>query len=285
MKTMLSSILLALITLSSGIAWAETTEIKVGIFTTDPKMIEDIGKVMNYVSKKVGVRFVVVPSIGYEKSIKKLRDGDIDAGIFGSAPSFISFKEEIAEPIARPEIRKSSVYYGYWLTLKESGLKKIEDFKGKRFAYVDPYTSAGYLFPRAAIKEKGFDPDNFFGTVKFSKTHEAAIQMLLNGSVDGCAAKDTAYKKFIDTNIELKDRLNIIEVAGPFPERTLTISKRVDEGIRKKIKETMLKMDSDPEGKKVLTETGRDRYVETTSVDFAAIEKILNVLKVWKGLE
>ncbi len=285
MKTILSSILFALITLSSGIAWAETTEIKVGIFTTDPKMIEDIGKVMDYVSKKVGVRFVVVPSIGYEKSIKKLRDGDIDAGIFGSAPAFISFKEEIAEPIARPEIRKSSVYYGYWLTLKESGLKKIEDFKGKRFAYVDPYTSAGYLFPRAAVKEKGFDPDNFFGTVKFSKTHEAAIQMLLNGSVDGCAAKDTAYKKFIDTNIELKDRINIIEVAGPFPERTLTISKRVDEGIRKKIKETMLKMGSDPEGKKVLTETGRSRYVETTSDDFAAIEKILNVLKVWKGLE
>lgn len=285
MKILMSSILFALITLSSGIAWAETTEIKVGIFTTDPKMIEDIGKVMDYVSKKVGVRFIVVPSIGYEKSIKKLRDGDIDAGIFGSAPAFISFKEEIAEPIARPEIRKSSVYYGYWLTLKESGLKKIEDFKGKRFAYVDPYTSAGYLFPRAAIKGKGFDPDNFFGTVKFSKTHEAAIQMLLNGSVDGCAAKDTAYKKFIDTNIELKDRLNIIEVAGPFPERTLTISKRVDEGIRKKIKETMLKMDSDPEGKKVLTETGRSRYVETTSDDFAAIEKILDVLKVWKGLE
>lgn len=285
MKTILSSILIALITLSSGIAWAETTEIKVGIFTTDPKMIEDIGKVMDYVSKKVGVRFVVVPSIGYEKSIKKLRDGDIDAGIFGSAPAFISFKEEIAEPIARPEIRKSSVYYGYWMTLKESGLKKIEDFKGKRFAYVDPYTSAGYLFPRAAVKGKGFDPDNFFGTVKFSKTHEAAIQMLLNGSVDGCAAKDTAYKKFIDTNIELKDRINIIEVAGPFPERSLTISKRVDEGIRKKIKETMLKMDSDPEGKKVLAETGRSRYVETTSDDFAAIEKILDVLKVWKGLE
>lgn len=285
MKTMLSLVLLALIAVSPGITWAETTEIKVGIFTPDPKMIEDIGKVMDYVSRKVGAKFVVVPSIGYEKSIKKLREGDIDAGIFGSAPAFISLKEEIAELIARPEIRKSSVYYGYWMTLKESGLKKIEDFKGKSFAYVDPYTSAGYLFPRAAVKGKGFDPDNFFGTVKFSKTHEAAIQMLLNGSVDGCAAKDTAYKKFIDTNIELKDRLNIIEVAGPFPERTLMISKRVDEGIRKKVKETLLKMDSDPEGKKVLMETGRDRYVETTPEDFAAIEKILNVLKVWKGLE
>ena len=282
---MLSLVLFALITLSSGITWAETTEIKVGIFTTDPKMIEDVGKVMVYVSKKVGVRFVVVPSIGYEKSIKKLRDGDIDAGIFGSAPAFISFKEGIAEPIARPEIRKSSVYYGYWMTLKESGLKKIADFQGKNFAYVDNYTSAGYLFPRAAIKEKGFDPDNFFGTVKYSKTHEAAIQMLLSGSVDGCAAKDTAYKKFIDTNIELKDRINIIEIAGPFPERTITISKRVDEGIRKKVKEALLKMDSDPEGKKVLMETGSSRYIETTRDDFTAIEKILNVLKVWKGLE
>lgn len=280
MKIILSSLILALIALSPGLSRAEQREVKVGIFTTDPKVITDEGKVMGYLSRKVGVKFAVIPIIGYERSVEKLAKGDIDAAIFGSAPAFISIKSGAAEPIARPEARKSSVYYGYWLTLKDRGLKKIEDFKGKSFAYVDPYTSAGYLFPRAVIREKGFDPDNFFGTVKFSKTHEAAIQMLLNGSVDGCAAKDTAYKKFIETNIELKDRLNILEVAGPFPERTLMISKRVDEVVRGKVREALLKMDTDPEGKNVLRETGRDRYVETTSADFSAIEKILKTLKI-----
>lgn len=280
MKIILSLLFLALIALSPGLSLAEQREVKVGIFTTDPKVITDEGKVMGYLSGKVGVKFVVIPIIGYERSVEKLAKGDIDAAIFGSAPAFISIKSGTAEPIARPEARKSSVYYGYWLTLKDRGLKKIEEFKGKSFAYVDPYTSAGYLFPRAVIREKGFDPDEFFGTVKFSKTHEAAIQMLLNGSVDGCAAKDTAYKKFIETNIELKDRLNILEVAGPFPERTLMVSKRVDEVVRGRLREALLKMDTDPEGKNLLRETGRDRYVDTTSADFYAIEKILKILKV-----
>ena len=238
----------------------------------------DEGKVMDYLSRKVGVKFILIPMIGYEKSVAKLKNGEVDAGILGSGPAYISMSKGLAELVARPEIKKSSVYYGYWLTLKGNGLNKIEDFKGKSFAYVDPYTSAGYLFPRAAIKSRGLDPDRFFGTVKFSNTHEAAIQMLLNGSVDGCVAKDTVYKKFIDTNIELKDRLNIIEVAGPFPERTLAISKRVEPGTRKKAKEILLKMDSDHEGKKVLAETGRSRYVETTQNDFSAISKILNIL-------
>lgn len=279
MKIILSAALLAIITFFPDITQAEPLEIKVGIFTTDPQMITDTGKVMDYISKKAGVKFVLIPVIGYEKSVQKLEKGDIDAGIFGSEPAFISFSRGIAEPIARPEVRKSSVYYGYWLTIKGNNLKTIEDFKGKRFAYVDPNTSAGYLFPRAVVKARGFDPDKFFGTVKFSNTHEAAIQMLLNGTVDGCAAKDTAYKKFIDTNIDLKDKLNIIEVAGPFPERTLMISKRIDEGVRKRVREVLLKMDGDPEGKKLLTETGRDRYIETRLGDFAAIEKILKVLK------
>ena len=280
MKFIQSLILLAIIAIPPALTWGESSVIKVGIFTTDPKVIGDEGKIMDYLSKRVGVKFVLMPIIGYEKSVEKLANGDIDAGIFGSAPAFIAIKNGVAEPIARPEAKRSSVYYGYWLTLKESGLKTIADFKGKRFAYVDPYTSAGYLFPRAAIKEKGFDPDKFFGTIKFSKTHEAAIQMLLNGSVDGCAAKNTAYKKFIDTNIGLKERLNIIEVAGPFPERTLTVSKRIDEPTRKKILDTLLKMDSDPEGTKILSEIGQDRYVETAPGDFAAIRQILNTLKV-----
>lgn len=278
MKFALSSVLLLLVGLFSPLAWGEIREVKVGIFTTDPARIMDEGKVMDYLSRKVGVKFILIPMIGYEKSVEKLKNGEVDAGILGSAPAYISMSKGLAELIARPEVRKSSVYYGYWMTLKGNGLNKIEDFKGKSFAYVDPYTSAGYLFPRAAVKARGFDPDSFFGTTKFSNTHEAAIQMLLNGSVDGCAAKDTVYKKFIDTNIELKDRLNIIEVGGPFPERTLAISKRVDPGTRKKAKEALLKMDSDPEGKKVLAETGRSRYVETTQGDFSAISRILNIL-------
>lgn len=280
MKFTFNLLLLALIINFPFPAWTETREIKVGVFTTDPKAITDEGKVMEYISKKVGVKFVVIPIRGYKKPIEKLTNGEIDAGIFGSAPAFISINRDIAEPIARPVARKSSVYYGYWMTLNDSGLKKIENFKGKRFAYVDPYTSAGYLFPRAVVKAKGFDPDNFFGTVKFSNTHEAAIQMLLNGLVDGCAAKDTAYKKFIETNIELKDKINIIEVAGPFPERTLIISKRIDESIRKRVLDILLKMDSDPQGKLVLQETGRERYVTTQLEDFAAIAKILNTLKI-----
>lgn len=271
--------LLSMVALSPGLSYGETALVNVGIFTTDPERIMEEGKVMEYLSKKVGVKFIVKPIIGYEKSVEKLRNGVMDAGLFGSGPAYVSVSDMIAEPIARPEARKSSVYYGYWMTLKSSGLKSIEDFKGKRFAYVDPYTSAGYLFPRAAIKAKGFDPDNFFGTLKYSGTHEAAIQMLLNGTVDGCAAKDTVYKKFIETNMELKDKINIIEVAGPFPERTLIISNRVEESVRKKVREALLKMDSDPEGKKILTETGRSRYVETKMEDFAAIRRILDILK------
>lgn len=273
------AVLLAVVALLLGLCYGETGPINVGIFTTDPERIMEEGKVMEYLSKKVGVKFIVKPIIGYEKSVEKLRNGVMDAGLFGSGPAYVSVRDMIAEPIARHEARKSSVYYGYWMTLKSSGLKSIEDFKGKRFAYVDPYTSAGYLFPRAAIKVKGLDPDNFFGTLKFAGTHEAAIQMLLNGTVDGCAAKDTAYKKFIETNMELKDKINIIEVAGPFPERTLMISNRIDESVRKKVKEALLKMDSDPEGKKILTETGRSRYVETKMEDFAAIRRILDILK------
>ncbi len=279
MKNMFA-VLLAVVALLPGLSYGETGPIKVGIFTTDPARIMEEGKVMAYVSKRVGVKFIIQPIIGYEKSVEKLRDGVVDAGIFGSAPAYISIKSDIAEPIARPEARKSSVYYGYWMTFKGNGLNSISDFKGKKFAYVDPYTSAGYLFPRAAIKAKGFDPDNFFGTLKFAGTHEAAIQMLLNGTVDGCAAKDTAYKKFIETNMGLKDKLNVLEVAGPFPERTLMISKRIGETLRKNVKETLLKMDSDPEGLKILTEAGRSRYVETTIEDFAAIKRILDILNM-----
>src|SRR3990172_7742288 len=107
MKFALSSVLLILVALFPPLAWGETREVKVGIFTTDPARIMDEGKVMDYLSRKVGVKFILIPMIGYEKSVEKLKNGEVNAGILGSAPAYISMSKGIAELIARPEIRKS----------------------------------------------------------------------------------------------------------------------------------------------------------------------------------
>ncbi|MEK9148808.1 MAG: hypothetical protein AAB267_02035, partial [Candidatus Desantisbacteria bacterium] len=73
MKLTKALFLLTAITLSfTALSFGEIRDIKVGVFTTDPKTIGDEGKIIDYLSRKVGVKFVLRPIIGYEKSVEKL---------------------------------------------------------------------------------------------------------------------------------------------------------------------------------------------------------------------
>ena len=95
------------------------------------------------------------------------------------------------EAVARPvNVDGTSTYHGYLFARKDSGIRTVADMKGKRFAYVDRATTAGYLFPRAYLKEKGVaDPDRYFGEVFFAGSHDATVLAVLNGEADIGASK------------------------------------------------------------------------------------------------
>src|SRR5207244_6062947 len=93
---------------------------------------------------------------------------------------------------AQSIIDGSSTYRGIIVTRKDSGIKSIADLKGKRFAFVDPKSASGYVYPRAMLIEKGIDPETFFSETIFAGSHDRVIAAVLNRRVDAGAIYDGA---------------------------------------------------------------------------------------------
>jgi phosphonate transport system substrate-binding protein len=69
----------------------------------------------------------------------------------------------------------------------DSGIKKIEDAKGKRMAFVDPASTSGFLFPAAYLKKRGIDYNTFFAQYVFAGSHDGAVRAIYNGDEDVAA--------------------------------------------------------------------------------------------------
>ena len=111
-------------------------------------------------------------------------------------PGRLAIKKLGIQPIARPEWTDgTSTYYGMIFVRKDSGIKNAQDMKGKRFAWVDKATTAGWLFPLHYLQEHGItEPlSTFLEESYFTGTHEDAILDVLNGKADIGAAKDTVF--------------------------------------------------------------------------------------------
>jgi phosphonate transport system substrate-binding protein len=226
-----------------------------------------------YVSQKtrIGIKLEILSRYG--NIINNFNSLQLDGAFFGSFTYALAHKRIAVETAVRPESPEGvSSYYGMIFTRKDSGITSIEQMKGKRFAFVDKATTAGYLLPLKYFNDYGVhDYDQYLSETYFTGTHEDAIYDVLEKRADVGAAKNTVYFRLARSNPRILDELNILAQSPDVPSNALAFRSNLDEAMRSSIVRTLLEMDQDPEGRKILKNFGAARFIETTNEDYSPV--------------
>src|SRR5512140_3723631 len=144
-----------------------------------------------YLGRKIGVpvRFTILSRYG--NILERFEAERMDGAFFGSFTGALAIERLGAVPLARPvNLDGASTYTGRIFVRKDSGLRTVADLRGKRMAFVDRATTAGYVFPMAWLREHGVaSPDAWFEECYFTGSHDAAVDAVLDRKADVGAAK------------------------------------------------------------------------------------------------
>jgi len=237
------------------------------------KRYEPLGK---YIEKKTGTKIKFTILSRYGNIIESFHRKKMDGAFWGSFTGAMAIKKLGIQPIARPiNLDGTSTYQGYIMVHKDSGIKNINDMKGKSVAFVEKATTAGYIFPMAYFKENGIeDIDKYFSEYYFTGSHDAAIHALLNKKVDIACAKNTIYEILAREDPRIKDKLVIIARSPDVPSNGLGLRKEIAYGVKEELRSALLNMHIDPDGKEVLRKFGVKRFINTSKDDYSPIFKI-----------
>ncbi len=227
----------------------------------------------DYLEKKTNIHIEFKALTKYGDIVKDFKKFKLDGAFFGSFIYAIAHSKLGVIPIARPESPDgTSTYHGLIFVRNDSGINGIHDMKGKTFAFVDKATTAGYLLPLYYFKHNGItDYNKFFKKTYFTGTHTDAIYDVLNRNADIGAAKNTIFDRLEQKDPRIANELKILARSPDVPENALALSENIDKKIRNKIKETLLGMNNDPEGKKVLTAFGALKFIVTNNKDYQSV--------------
>src|SRR5439155_7132337 len=82
----------------------------------------------------------------------------------------------------------ATTYNAQILVRSDSGINDLNGLKGKKFAFVDPISASGYVYPTLVVKQKtGQEPKTFFSQTIFAGGHPQAALAVYNKQVDGAA--------------------------------------------------------------------------------------------------
>jgi len=238
------------------------------------KLIGDIEVITEYLQNELGIPVKGFVSQDHAAAVEALRNGEADISFMGGLPYVLAHKKIGARVILSEVYRGSPTYKGRVFVLKDSGIEKLSDLKGKSIAFADPISESGYIYPLetfvgAGLLKRSQDPKEYFGNVYFAGGYQQAIQAMANGLVD--AASVSQFAEFLLTPEQL-ETVKWVSESKPIPSHLVCARKGLSEERVQAFKQAMLKL-NEPDHRYLLKHVyNPDGYVEASHSDYESVE-------------
>ena len=245
------------------------------------KLLEDAAPLYKMLGDDIGRPVEGYIATNYIGVVEALGTGTIDFALIPPFAYILANKKNGSEALLT-SIGKNDEpgYYSVLLVRTDSGIEKVEDLKGKKVAFVDPSSTSGYIFPAVILMDHGIDVEQDV-TYQFAGGHDKALQLLINGDVDAIGTYESAVTKFAKEFPEITEKVKVLEKSDLIPGITLTVSSKVDEATKQKIKDAFIKVVNSKEGQELTLKLFGIKGFEEAKVDnYKLIEDKLNKMGI-----
>ena len=199
-----------------------------------------------------GYRFESFVATSYAGVIEAMGAGRADIGWLNSF-SYVIAHQKYGVEVRLVTVRFGLPYYRAEIIAQSaSGINSLADLKGKRFAFVDPASTSGYLFPLAGLKKAGYDPAKFFGQTVFAGSHNNVVLAVYQGRAEAGAVFEDARASVQKTLPDVMQKLKVVWKSDPIPNDTVSFRKDLPADVKDRVSTALLRFSQDPAGLQAL---------------------------------
>ncbi len=237
-------------------------------------------QLLDYIGDRLGREVQLIQRKTYGEINELLGEGQIDLAFICSGP-YVAGKEEYGfEALAIPLVRGDHLYQSYLIVNKDSPFHKLEDLRGRVFAFTDPESNTGRLVPTYWLAQMGERPETFFGKIVYTYSHDNSILAVARLLVDGGAIDGQIWEYFNNRNHIHTSKTCIIRKSEPFGNPPIVASVYLPTQHKGLIRQVLFSMHRDPEGKRILNELMIDRFIAPQEEWYDSIRRMKQDLRL-----
>jgi len=244
------------------------------------QVLQNAQPIVEILRKKLSMEIQPFVATDYTGVVEALRVHKLDIAFLAPASYVLAKNEANVKVILKSERKGIPFYYAAIITRADSGIKTLDDLRGKTFAFGDPLSTTGNVFPRKMFKDRGIDPVRDFRQILYSGGHDATVLAVLNGKVDAGAtyanspdSEDTAWMRYLKNPQDIK-QIRAIAFSEPIPADNLVVRAGLEPSVTKKVEEIFIELSGDPKGKQMLRDLYQiDGFVRATDRDYDSVRQ------------
>ncbi len=243
-------------------------------------------EMIQYISRKIGGPVKIIQRRTYQEINDLLKNKEIDFAFVCSGP-YVEGNESFGlKLLVAPEMYGRTTYNSYIIVPKNSSYSNFSDLRGKKFAFTDPLSSSGMLYPSYRLALINETPASFFGQDEkgrnnsfFTYSHDYSIIAVAEELADGAAVNSLVYEYMRKTKPDIISKTRIIEISQPFGNPPVVVSKDIDPFLERRLKDIFMNMDRYEEGRKILSNIMIDRFIIMNDDAYDPVREMRKMVK------
>jgi phosphonate transport system substrate-binding protein len=238
------------------------------------EQIRKFGPIVKYLERVLGTKVEFTPVTDYPAAVEALVNKQVDLVWFGG---FTHVQAQLRSggkiiPIAQRE--EDTQFRSVFITQTNSGIKTLNDLKGKAVSFGSQSSTSGHLMPRSFLLQAKINPEKDFKRVAYSGAHDATIASVVSGRVDAAALDITVWRKFVADKKVDTSKVDVFFTTPPFYNYNWSVHADMPAPLRERVTKALLDLSMDtPEGKEILTLNRATNYISTRAENYKSLEQ------------
>ncbi len=247
--------------------------------------VESYSPFLSYLEEKLHRPVELIQKRTYLEVNDLIEHGEVDIA-FVCTSAYIQGHDTFGmELLVAPQVDGKTVYNSYLIVPASSSAQSMKDLHGKVFAFTDPISLSGRVYPSYLVQELGFTseavpwtPEEFFGRTFYTYSHDEAIRAVASGVADGAAVDSLVYEYAVARDPSLAEKVKIIHRSPDFGIPPVVVSPFTRPQVKEDLQSLFLEMANDPTAKDALASIGVERFVLIDDSAYDSVRDLMNVI-------
>jgi phosphonate transport system substrate-binding protein len=253
-------------------------------YDTAARLVPIYEKIGKLIGDKLGCPVEVFVATSYNAEIEAMRNGKLEIGEFGPLGYVLAHQVAKAEAVAAfgADDGKPDTYWASIVTYPATGIKTLEEIKGHSFAFSDPASTSGHLFPAYGLRKAGLDPDKDIKPL-YAGSHTASFEALYNHKVDAGELNSEQLESAKQRGHYQDGDVVFLWKSDPIPTDPFSVRGDLPDAFKKRLVEVLQTLDLsslDPADRKIMVGTGITRLVPQSDGAYNGIRDLVKTLNI-----
>lgn len=219
-----------------------------------------------------------------------LLNGEVDIYFDSVYPATLISDATGAQPFLRRWRFDVEEYYSVIFTSTDSGIETLDDLKGEKIAFDNPFSTSGYFLPAVYMTELDFQLVGEAGvsndtdvTYMFTYDDENTLQWVLDGRVAAGATDD--YHFFIAFPEGIRDNLILLAQTDSVPRQVAVARPEIDPDLLAAIIEILIAAHEDEAGIAALDAFQTSKFDQFPEGIDLALDRMREMMQIVEGID